>query len=106
MHRLAPPELLRQDRHVVSERFFARCQEYLYIDILDQGSFALVQTLLIIAQYLQSTQSPSRCWNSLGLACRIGQGLGLHVEEPNSQFDPSQVEMRRRVWHGCNIMDM
>jgi len=98
--------MIQQDRHALSERFFTRCQDYLHIDILDQGSLALVQTLLIITQYLQSTHSPSRCWNSLGLACRIGQGLGLHVEDSAAKLDPTQVELRRRVWHGCNVMDM
>lgn len=104
-HRLAPPSLLLQDRHGHSERFFHRARELLHIDVLDHGSLSFVQTLLIITQYLQSTQSPSRCWNSLGFACRLGQGLGLHVEDSQTDQDPRQREIRRRIWHGCNIMD-
>ncbi|PVH72451.1 hypothetical protein DL98DRAFT_502360 [Cadophora sp. DSE1049] len=95
-----------RDRESISKEFFLRSKSLLHVDILDHGSVALVQTLLIIAQFLQSTSFPSRCWTSLGLACRIGQGLGLHVEDCNSRRDPQEVELRRRVWYGCTIMDI
>jgi hypothetical protein len=103
---LSGPDILQQDRESLSQTFFLRAKSLLHVDILDHGSVALVQTLLIIAQYLQSTSFPSRCWNSLGLACRIGQGLGLHVEDRGLQRDPREVELRRRVWYGCTVMDM
>lgn len=102
---LAGPELPLSDRRTLSERFFRRAEELLHVDVLDYGSLALVQTLLILAQYLQSTQFPTRCWNAVGLACRIGQGLGLHVEGPEGGRGGVEGEMRRRIWHGCHIMD-
>ena len=103
---LAPASLLLNDRHGLSERFFLRSRDLLHIDVLDHGSLAMVQTLLIVTQYLQSTESPSRCWNSLGFACRLAQGLGLHVEDTLTVRAGREREIRRRIWHGCNIMDM
>ncbi|OBT65745.1 hypothetical protein VE03_03343 [Pseudogymnoascus sp. 23342-1-I1] len=103
---LSGPEILHHDRDSLSQTFFLRCKSLLHVDILDHGSIALVQILLIVAQYLQSTSFSSRCWTSLGLACRIGQGLGLHVETRGSRRDGREVELRRRVWHGCTIMDI
>ncbi|KFY78694.1 hypothetical protein V499_02187 [Pseudogymnoascus sp. VKM F-103] len=103
---LSGPEILQHDRDSLSQTFFLRCRGLLHVDILDHGSIALVQTLLIVAQYLQSTSFSSRCWTSLGLACRIGQGIGLHVETSGFQRDEREVELRRRVWYGCTVMDI
>lgn len=94
-----------QDRDALSQTFFLRSQGLLNVDVTDDGTVALVQTLLVIAQFLQSTSSPSRCWTSVGLSCRIAQGLGLHVEDHSDQRDHSENEIRRRVWYGCIIMD-
>lgn len=95
-----------KDRHSLSDTFFLRSKKLLHIDIFNSGNLAFVQTLLVMTQYLQSTSFPSRCWNALGFACRIAQGLGLHVELPRSTRSDSEVETRRRTWHGCVIMDM
>lgn len=88
---LSGPEILQHDRDSLSQTFFLRCRSLLHVDILDHGSIALVQTLLIVAQYLQSTSFSSRCWTSHGLACRIGQGIGLHVETGGLQRDGREV---------------
>lgn len=103
---LADAESSIQNRESLSETFFLRSKALLHVDILDHGSIAIVQTLLIVAQYLQSTSFPSRCWTALGLACRIGQGLGLHVEDCHIPREPHDFEIRRRVWYGCVILDM
>lgn len=104
---LSDSVIQQHDRESLSQTFFVRCRSLLHVDILDHGSIALVQTLLIVAQYLQSTSFPSRCWTSLGLACRIGQGVGLHVEDGSGpRRDAREVEVRRRVWYGCTLMDM
>ena len=104
---LSAPVIQQHDRESLSQTFFSRCRSLLHVDILDHGSIALVQTLLIVAQYLQSTSFPSRCWTSIGLACRIGQGVGLHVEDSSfPRRDAREVEVRRRVWYGCTLLDM
>ncbi|KAJ5387009.1 hypothetical protein N7509_009550 [Penicillium cosmopolitanum] len=63
-------------------------------------------TLLIISLLLQSTPYPNRCWNAIGLACRVAQGLGLHETATQQSINPLEQETRRRTWHGCVIMDM
>ncbi|KAJ5042853.1 uncharacterized protein L3040_004245 [Drepanopeziza brunnea f. sp. 'multigermtubi'] len=103
---LSDTAISHQERDSSSQTFFLRSKSLLQVDILDEGSIGLVQTLLIIAQFLQSTPSPSQCWTSLGLACRIAQGLGLHAEDRGSRTDAKEVELRRRVWYGCTMMDI
>ena len=99
-------DLRLAERENLSETFFRRSKQLLRIDILDEGSLALIQTLLIVAQFLQSTQFPNRCWNVVGLACRIAQGLGLHLEGGNDTKPFVEVEMRRRTWYGCVTLDL
>ncbi|KAF8537535.1 fungal-specific transcription factor domain-containing protein [Trichophaea hybrida] len=89
-----------------SDVFFKRSRLLLHVDILGSGSIFLVQALLLMGQYLQSTNYPNRCWNVVGLAIRVAQGLGLHLDS-TSQNGKSIVEREvwRRVWHGCILMD-
>lgn len=98
-------DLRLAERENLSETFFRRSKQLLRIDILDEGSLALIQTLLIVAQFLQSTQFPNRCWNVVGLACRIAQGLGLHLDGANENRPFVEIEMRRRTWYGCVTLD-
>lgn len=86
--------------------FFLRSKRFVGLDMLDTSTIGVVQTLLIIALLLQSTPYPNRCWNSIGVACRVAQGLGLHEATPNRSLKPLEKEIRRRTWHGCVIMDM
>jgi hypothetical protein len=93
-------------RENLSDTFFRRSKQLLRIDVLDEGSLALIQTLLIVAQFLQSTQFPNRCWNVVGLACRMAQGLGLYLDNPVSKRSFVDIEMRRRTWYGCVTLDL
>lgn len=100
------------DRITQSESFFLRCQQLLTLDLLDHGNIQLVQTLLLMGQYLQSTDKPNLCWNLVGLAIRIAQAIGLHLDlnnEPSSaldhRFEEVQVETKRRAWGGCILLD-
>jgi hypothetical protein len=99
-------DLRLTERETFSETFFRRSKQLLRIDILDEGSLALIQTLLIVAQFLQSTQFPNRCWNVVGLACRMAQGLGLYLDDANENRPFLEVEMRRRTWYGCVTLDL
>ncbi|RAK97544.1 fungal specific transcription factor domain-containing protein [Aspergillus ibericus CBS 121593] len=93
-------------REATSEEFFQRSQSLLNVISLDKGDLALVQTLLLTSQYLQGGKSPSRCWNIIGLACRVAQSLGMHSLKADKNRTPAQIQMRRRVWHGCVMLDL
>ena len=95
-----------ESRESSSAVFFNRAKQLLRFDILEAGSLDLVQALLLMGQYLQSTNSPARCWIVVGLGIRIAQSLGLYQDEATSML-PTQRdrEMARRIWHGCVLMD-
>lgn len=94
------------EREAAAYTFFLRSKRFVGLDLLDVGTIGVVQTLLIISLLLQSTPYPNRCWNAIGLACRMAQGLGLHEGAAGRSIKPLEREIRRRTWHGCVIMDM
>ncbi|KAL1867362.1 hypothetical protein VTK73DRAFT_4209 [Phialemonium thermophilum] len=90
----------------VIETFFDRAKSFIGLDFLDENNLGVVQALLIIALVLQGTPFPNRCWNSVGVACRVAQGLGLHTEVGWRSRNDREKEIRRRTWHGCVVMDI
>lgn len=95
-----------KDKASAIETFFNRAKEFVGLDFLDMHNVGVVQALLLMALLLQSTPFPSRCWNSVGVACRVAQGLGLHTESGRNSRPPLETEIRRRTWHGCLVLDM
>lgn len=86
--------------------FFLRSKTLLGIEFLESNTTGVVQALLIITLYLQSTPFPGRCWKSIGIACRLAQGMGLHIETHSTERSPLETDMRRRIWQGCVVLDM
>lgn len=90
----------------MATQFYERSQHMWLYDILGSTSPLVVQWLLLTAVYCQSTSHASRCWNSAGLAIRLAQSIGLHMELPDSiENNQVRVEMRRRLWHTCLVLD-
>lgn len=90
----------------VAHSFFLRSKRFIGLDFLDVNTLGVVQALLITAIFLQSSPYPSRCWHSVGVACRVALGLGLQEWEILSSLTPLESDIRRRTWHGCVMMDM
>lgn len=94
------------DRDSTALTFLCRSQSLLTLDFLESESLGVVQTLLILTLYLQSTPFAWRCWNSVGIACRLAQGAGLHTEVSCVRGSPIEAEIRKRVWHSCVVLEM
>ncbi|WDK13770.1 fungal specific transcription factor domain-containing protein [Colletotrichum graminicola] len=88
------------------ELFLLRSRQYFGIELLDKNNLGVVQTLLLCGLVMQATPFPDRCWNAIGIACRVAQGLGLHMEAARQPGKATlEKEIRRRTWQGCVIMD-
>jgi hypothetical protein len=92
-------------------------------DVMSDCTFDNVCTLLAQCFYLLATCQIERyalschcyfrslcgcrAWNILGLAIRMGQSIGLHVEDSPMENvgDPIQREMRRRTWYSLYVLD-
>lgn len=87
-----------------SDSFYRRARMILPLDALDVPSLGVVQYLLLAANYLSFTKFSNRCWNTLGMAIRVAQTLGLH-EDAEASSNQLKREMSRRVWHQCLTME-
>ncbi|KIV91219.1 hypothetical protein PV10_05781 [Exophiala mesophila] len=90
--------------------FFQRAKEFINLDSLEHSDLVVVQALLLMGHYLQSTDKSSMCWNITGLAIRVSQSIGLDmpIEYNNSAGEPSnqlEAEVRKRLWGGCILHD-
>lgn len=99
---------------VRAKNFFRMAQEVDLFQILnDEVGIELVQLLLLMGKYLQSTEHLSKFKNISGLTIRMAQSMGLHYGVREAQqrgllSDPAtqlECEMRARVWHGCVLLE-
>ncbi|CAG7920223.1 unnamed protein product [Penicillium olsonii] len=94
------------EREASADSFFSRAKGLFQFNLWDTGSAGLIQCLLLMAQYLQSTDSAHQCWIVTGLAIRNAQSLGLHLPETISSLQSFQEQqLARKIWHGCVLMD-
>ncbi|GKZ37370.1 hypothetical protein AbraIFM66950_008891 [Aspergillus brasiliensis] len=102
-----------ENQSQVGLTFFERAKRLLDFDMLAQGSIFLVQLLVLMGHYLQGTDMTSGCWNIIGLAVRIAQGIGLHHEPDHcdqgccsrGRLTQLEIEMRRRAWNACILFE-
>ncbi|KAH2074078.1 hypothetical protein KXW40_001995 [Aspergillus fumigatus] len=94
------------EREASADAFFSRAKDLLHFNLWHGGSAALIQCLLLMAQYLQSTDSAHQCWIVTGLAIRNAQSLGLHLPQTIARLPSFQEQqLARKIWHGCVLMD-
>ncbi|PVI02836.1 hypothetical protein DM02DRAFT_640994 [Periconia macrospinosa] len=93
-------------KQVASDTFGSRMRNLLHVEWLDHGSTAHVQALLLAGHYMLTTEYPNRCYNVVGLACRMAVGMGMHSDRHAKHRSAVENEIRRRVWFGCLQMEM
>lgn len=95
-----------EEREASADAFFSRAKDLLHFNLWNTGSAGLIQCLLLMAQYLQSTDSAHQCWIVTGLAIRNAQSLGLHLPGTIARLPSFQEQqLARKIWHGCVLMD-
>lgn len=100
------PTVSPDDQEALSESHFIRAQKLLCFNLLDITYIGLVQALLLMGQYLQSTNMTRQCFQCVGLAILVAQNLRLHIPQTISAIrSQHDREMARRAWHGCILMD-
>ncbi len=85
--------------------YYRRAALLLQTSVIGRCSFELLQALLLMGQYLQSTEWPRRCWVVIGHAIRTAQALGLHLPATTEHLPQQERELMRRLWHGCIFFD-
>jgi hypothetical protein len=97
-----------EQRDEASNTYFHRAWGLLRPEsiIWEPGSIELVQCLLLMSRYLQSSNNPHLTWMAVGSAMRIAQSLGLHTPDVSSSHTISRDgRLRRRLWQCCVFVD-
>ncbi|GLI72164.1 hypothetical protein PoHVEF18_000332 [Penicillium ochrochloron] len=95
-----------EERETSADAYFSRAKELLQFNLWDTGSAGLIQCLLLMAQYLQSTDYSHQCWICTGLSIRNAQSLGIHLPQTIANLrTSSERQLARKIWHGCVLMD-
>lgn len=94
-------------RNKTGQTFRERAQLLFNPVLHDGASIESVQCLLLMGLYLQSTCDSHQCWMTVGAAVRMAQSLGLHLSSTMARHSKGtrEIEISRRVWHGCVFMD-
>lgn len=99
---------------IKAKSFFGMAQEVDLLGVLsNEVGIELVQLLLLMAKYLQSTEQLSKFKNISDLTFRMAQSMGLHYSVSEAQkrgllSDPAtqlECEMRARVWYACVLLE-
>jgi hypothetical protein len=103
------------ERGIHGDAFYQRAQRLLELDfnIMSHGCVQLVQTFLLMSQYIQTSEMSGGCWNCVATATRAAQTIGLHLDIQKSSryelpFDrkkENEINLRRRLWGGCVWFD-
>jgi hypothetical protein len=88
-----------------AETYYQRAYAIQFQTDFRHTNVEIVQSLLIMIQYRQGTQKSDETWVLLGRAVRIALQLGLHSKETALNLSPVEMEVRKRVWYNCVILD-
>ena len=94
-----------ENQSAASDRFFGHAHKLVSFDHFAEANLRTLQLLLLTGLYFESTSRPNQCWNVIGLAIRIASSVGLHLDPDPAQYNPLQLELRRRCWWGCVVLD-
>ena len=118
------PKTLGAEQEEISHVYFTRARDLLVVDLLSVSELGLVQALLLMSQYLQSTNMPRQYFQTVGLAIWFAQvsfaplpkvhtsahghlkDLGLYLPETALAIqDTHKRATAQRVWQSCIVMD-
>lgn len=88
----------------MAAQFVNRARQIVFAQMFGGESLELVQSLLLMCQYLQSTLELNQCWSLVGLMIRTAISIGLHTR-PSQALSTIDQEIRKRVWWGCFMID-
>jgi hypothetical protein len=90
---------------ISNKRFFNRAKTLVLSSLFQVATIELVQALLLMGQYLNSSLELDNSWTVIGLAIRMAQSLGLHQDSTTLGLTAIDQEVRKRVWWGCFVID-
>lgn len=85
------------------------------LNIFEYSDTQLLESFVLLSNYVQKTNKPNTGWSYLGLSTRIATSLGLHKEVRIDKHDFNSadklglfedIEIRKRLWWGMYFFDV
>lgn len=90
----------------LGEEFFKKATSLIDFNLLGSGTLETLQALILMSLYLQSSPNLNYSWDTIGLAVRQAQSLGLHLSKTyKPSWTPLVREVRKRAWWACYVLD-
>ncbi|KAI7902086.1 fungal-specific transcription factor domain-containing protein [Cokeromyces recurvatus] len=76
--------------------------------VCKRTTISTVQALMIMSMFIgydKNVDEETSHWFISGTAIRLAQDLGLHRDCSKWKIPQYEIELRRRIWYGCYLMD-
>ncbi|KAH7354341.1 fungal-specific transcription factor domain-containing protein [Plectosphaerella cucumerina] len=83
--------------------YFTTAKQLLQFNMFGEHSFSTLQALVLICQYLQSTQKSRQCWTTVGFAITIARSMGLHLAETRGSLKSTSDRFMALVLWNCLV---
>lgn len=93
--------------------YYQKVKHYsLQVNVFEYSDTHLLDSFVLLSNYVQKTNKPNTGWSYLGLATRVATSLGLHKEVKidknlSTNLDLFEdIEIRKRQWWGMYFFDV
>lgn len=99
-------ELFGEKRADMLSRFRSATKQLLIKNrFISSTDLTVLQALCLFLLGMRSVYDGRTMWVMVGLAVRIAQGMGLHIDGTFSGLSPFRTELQRRVWYFLKMFD-
>ena len=99
-------ELLRETRAIMLPSFVTATKAALSrARFMSSTSIVVLQALVLHILSIRDAYDPRAVWSLTGVALRVAEGMGMHIDGTLLGLSPFETEIRRRVWWQLRMHD-
>jgi hypothetical protein len=99
-------EILGETQAILLRRYVAATKESLSrAGFISSTSIVVLQALVLHIISIRDDYEPRAVWSLTGLAIRVAEGMGMHLEGILLGLSPFETEIRRRIWWQLRMYD-
>jgi hypothetical protein len=98
-------EILGETRAILLPRYVAATKEALSHAFISSTSIVVLQALVLHILSIRDDYEPRAVRSLTGLAIRVAEGMGMHLDGMLLALSPFETEIRRRIWWQLRMYD-
>jgi hypothetical protein len=100
-------ETLGETRSILLSRYVAATKSALLrARFMSSTSIVVLQALVFHIFSIRDAYEPRAVWTLTGIANRIAEGMGMHIDGTFLGLSPFETEIRRRIWWQLRLHDI